>query len=92
MSHPIPKQVRQSDLMTAMQPLYELLGVTAMHVYSWPPMVIGADFVTFSVVATSEAEWSRDNGRPESMPPTPGWNPQGNEFGELSIGIRVAVL
>ena len=56
----IPLTVKHDDLMAALQPLYDLLGVTPMHVYSDPPLMIGGrddlGAITFTVVASPDED------------------------------------
>lgn len=38
---PVPLTVRHQEVMTALQPLFDLLGVTAEVIYADPPLAIG---------------------------------------------------
>lgn len=83
----IPKSVEHKDLLKALEPLLELLGTDANHVYSTPPMVIDHDSVTFCTVP----DGTKLSGQyPEGVPAGLA-HPQDAEAGELVCPIRVLV-
>lgn len=60
---PIPDSVHLDEVRTALKPLYDLLGISDVNVYSDPGLTIGNDSITFVVPATIE---SVDTDRPRA--------------------------
>lgn len=83
----IPKSVRHTDLLEALQPLLDLLGVSPQEMF--PPLHIGLDEITFAIVP--RADWGTvPDGYPTSLP-TGGEEGSALEWAEWSVGLTVAV-
>lgn len=53
---PIPLSVKHSDLMAALQPLYDLLGTSARNIYDEPGITIRGDLIEFNVPDSHESD------------------------------------
>lgn len=81
-----PEEIDANDLADACKAFFEALGLNGAGVYV--PMIIGRDEIYLNVVPGTRpgAEY------PEAVKAPASAHPQGSEFGEFAIPIRIKVV
>lgn len=83
----IPEEIKHADLIVALEPLLEMLGVTAKDIFGAPGLTITATEVTFLVSAGEETgAGRRKRVRPADVGLTA---PRDEACDELAVFVRV---
>jgi hypothetical protein len=82
----IPKMIKHSDLLSALEPLFDLLGVTAMDVFETPGLHISPLEVTWAMPPGPQAKNGR---RKRVLVREAGLEPLREEYEELMVFVRV---